>query len=180
MMRDFSNESFAKKMLRAIGPGTIAMLILVICIVGWQLMAPRKIQIERRVEGGDGKSFLKHPSAASLLSWKSELGLSAKQVAKLEEIAKSELKDMAPVELEIKAEMDEFDRWMKGRKSHSLAEIQSAAQPVSLLSRKKREVRWTYAQQAANVLDLSQKAKAQALQAARKNFGTSDKETGAR
>ncbi len=123
---------------------------------------------------------MKHPSAASLLIWKSELGLSATQAAKLEQIAKDEQKEMGPVDLEIKAEMDEFDRWMKGRQSHSLAEIQSAAQPVSHLRRKKREVRWTYAQQAANVLEPSQTERAQALQAARKSFGTSDKETEAR
>ena len=175
-MKTFTRQPFQQKMLRAVGPGTLAMLIGMLCFVGWQLFAPRKIQIEHKVQTSDGKTLWGSPSPSEFLSWTHVLGLTEQQVAKLEQIALDEKKKMAPVDEQIKEEMDKFDRWIRTEQNHGLAEIQLASQPLARLSWKKRALSWTYAKLAANVLTPSQKAKVQSLRATRKSLGASSKE----
>lgn len=164
MKAETEHDSLLRNALRTVGPSTFVMVFAVLCFGGWQLLSPHQVQIERRVEKGASRSMLRTPGPSDLLAWKKELSLGEKQVAELIGIAAEEKRSLAPLESEIKEKMDEFERWAKTEGRQSVAELQSAAAPISQLSLRKRELTWMYSQRGLNLLSPSQKILSQKLQ----------------
>lgn len=145
-----------------IAPGTIAMLIGIMFLLGQYILIPQKVHIERRIINGAGQS-MRLPSAEKLLSWDTELELTTDQKTKLGKLRAQEGNELAPVAAGIESEMKKFDEFVKTQRTHTVNNIESVASGLSLSSRKKREIEQRFAQQALQLLDSEQRSKALTL-----------------
>lgn len=151
------------KGLRAVGPGTIMTLLAVLCIASWQLLAPKKVKIERQISPSGTTISAAYPSADELLKWKNKLELNNKQINSIACIELEEKNALSPLEDEIEIQTEAFNTWIKKQNGLSFAQIQAAAKPVSELGFRKRQIRTAYSRQAFELLLPKQKLLAQTL-----------------
>ena len=150
---------------RLIGPGTTVVLIVLVYICGSQFFLKPKVKIERHVEASAGAQLARKPSISQLLSWSDELHLTADQKIVIEKLAEEQKLRLAPVEARIKDTMQEFTDFAVKHSSEAAAlnMVQEKAGPISQLSRQKRQLEQSFAEQAFVVLGASQQQQATRL-----------------
>jgi hypothetical protein len=150
---------------RVFGRGTIFLLVSLLVIGGWRLLYPPKVTIQRQVDMGEDMHFQRKPALADLLSWSKELNLRDTQEVSLKKLLQEEQVQLKPIEGEISNVMQEFNQFAAQRqgKSAGMDEFQAAAQPISELSRKKRQIEQNFAEQGLGILDETQEQKTRQL-----------------
>lgn len=172
MMSRFKSEKLANgtsaRKRRLIGPGTMTLLIVLVYISGSQFLSKPKVTIERHVEASDGAMLARKPSISQLLSWSENLHLTANQTTALNRLAQDQKLRLAPVEASIEATMNDFTSFAEKHNSEAvgLNMIQAKAGSMSQLSRQKRQLEQSFAEQALAVLAASQQQQAARLQQA--------------
>lgn len=161
------NQTLHKK--RPVGPGTTALLIVLVYICGTQYFSKPKVTIERHVEASAGVRLARKPSISQVLSWSDELHLTASQKKVVERMAQEQKSDLAPIEASIREAMKEFTEFADSHSSEAvgLNAVQAKAGPISQLSRQKRQLEQGFAEQAFALLTQSQKEKAARLNQAK-------------
>ena len=162
------NQTLHKKQ-RLVGPGTTALLIVLVYICGTQYFSKPKVTIERQVEASVGVRLARKPSILQLLSWSDELHLTASQKKVMERLAQEQKIGLAPVEASISEAMKEFTEFADNHSSEAvgLNAVQAKAGSISQLSRQKRQLEQGFAEQAFAVLAPSQKEMAARLNQAK-------------
>ncbi len=142
-----------------VGPGTTVLLLVLMYLCGSQLFLKPKVTIERHVEASAGTQTQMKPSVTKLLSWSNELHLTATQKNAMEKLAEEEKLSLAPVEARIVNAMKEFNEFAEKHSSETvgLKTIQAKAEPMSLLSRQKRQLEQGFAEQAQAILEANQR-----------------------
>lgn len=161
------NQTLPKK--RLVGPGTTALLIVLVYICGTQYFSKPKVTIERQVEASVGVRLARKPSILQLLSRSDELHLTASQKKVMERLAQEQKNGLAPVEASIREAMKEFTEFADSHSSEAvgLNAVQAKAGSISQLSRQKRQLEQGFAEQAFAVLAPSQKEMAARLNQAK-------------
>jgi len=159
-----TNPAAPRKRL-LVGPGTTALLLVLVYLCASQFFTKPKVTIERHVEATGGALVLRKPSISQLLSWLTELHLTEKQMSAMERLAKEEKVSLALVEARINDSMKEFNEFAEKHKSEGLGlkTIQAKAAPMSLLSGQKRQLEQGFAEQAQALLEASQREIAEKL-----------------
>jgi hypothetical protein len=147
------------------GPGTIATIIGLLLIVGWQLLVPPKVTIERRVETSGQATVERKPSISELLSWSNDLQLTAAQKESLAKLSREEAAKLAPITSRIARAMHEFTKFGEQHKSMGvrLHDLQAEVAPIQMLSRQKRVMEHYLANQGWVILTEDQRQKANLL-----------------
>lgn len=164
------------KTRRLVGPGTTALLLVLVYVCGSQFFSKSKVTIERHVESGDGAPLARKPSISQLLSWSDQLHLTEHQKSMMQRLSQEQTARLVPVEASIKDTMKEFTEFAEKHNSETvgLNAVRAKAAPISQLSRRKRQLEQNFAAQAFAILGISQQEKAAKLQqakAARKQEG---------
>lgn len=152
-----------------IGPGTTAVVLVLMYVCGSQFFFKPKVTIERHVEASAGVQLARKPSVSQLLSWSDELHLTANQTSVLNKLVQEQKLRLVPVEASIRDTMKEFTEFAEKHNSEAvgLNMVQAKAGPISQLSRQKRQIEQGFAEQAFAVLAASQQEKAGRLQKAK-------------
>lgn len=146
---------------RLLGPGTIVMIVGVMVVVGWQLLVPPKVRIERKVETSGYDHFGRKPSISDLLSWSPELELSVVQRESLVKLAKEERSKLVPVKTMIAKTLQRFNEFAEQHKSEAAGvnDMQAEIAPIQALSRQKRKIEQDFAERGLAVLTQGQRQK---------------------
>jgi hypothetical protein len=147
---------------RLIGPGTVIVIVGLLVFGGWKLFVPAKVTIERRIETSSMADFKRKPSISDLLSWSSDVKLTAGQKHSLEKLLQDEQAEMAPILVEISKATKDFNQYVDNHKASgvNVNEIQKQAAPISELGLKKRQIEQAFAARALALLDMQQKNRA--------------------
>lgn len=150
---------------RVFGRGTIFLVISLLVIGGWQLLHPPKVNVQRQVEISTDINFKRKPSLSDLLSWSSQLDLKTTQEESLKKLLAGQERELKPLEAEIAKVMQEFNQFAGKQTGESvpLEQLKTAAQPISELSRTKRDIEQSFAHKGLGILEEKQKDKAEQL-----------------
>lgn len=77
--------------------GTAAMLICLLVILGYQLITPVKVRIERKVETSGEVLRKRLPTINSLIAFQAKLSLNKEQVTRLNDLSRKEKAQLKPV-----------------------------------------------------------------------------------
>lgn len=161
----------SKRRPRLLGRGTIFLIVGILLIGGWRKLHPPKVMIERQVETSEEIGFKRKPAVSDLLYWSQDLNLRATQEDSLRNLLKKEQVKLKPVEEKIGQVTQEFNQFAAKHAAEpgGLKELQSAAQPISELSLKKRQTEQSFAERGFGILDVTQKEKARQLWEAKRS-----------
>lgn len=149
---------------RGFGFGTVAMLICLLLVLGYQLVKPDKVRIERKVEASGEGLQKRLPTIASLLASEEELSLSKEQVTVLNGLSKEEQAQLKPVEMQISEITKRIGVGSKEADTKtSFADLQVLATDISAPSKQKREIERRFSNDAWRVLREEQKIRASQL-----------------
>lgn len=150
---------------RLFGRNTIFLIISLLVVGGWQFMHQAKVTVQRQIQTSTEITFKRKPSLTSLLSWSQDLNLSAAQKESLALLLSEEQIKLKPVEKEISKVTQEFNEFASKHAGGpaSFKELRTVAQPISELSRNKRQIEQGFAVRGLDVLDEAQKEKASRL-----------------
>jgi hypothetical protein len=150
---------------RVFSRGTVFLLISLLMIGGWRLLHPPKVTIQRQVDISGEMHFERKPALSDLLSWSKDLNLREAQEVSLKKLLQEEQLQVKPIEEEIGKVTQEFNQFATQRQSKSagMEEFQAAAQPISALSRDKRQIEQSFAEQGLGILDTPQRETARQL-----------------
>lgn len=148
-----------------VGPGTTVLLLVLVYLCGSQFFMKPRVTIERHVDTTGAALAIRKPSISQLLSWSADLHLTARQKSALARLAKDETVSLSPIEASITDTMKEFNEFAEKHRSEAvgLKSMQTKASPLSLLSRKKRQLEQGFAEQAQAILETSQQEVAKRL-----------------
>lgn len=141
--------------------GTVAMLICLLILLGYHLIEPGKVRVERKVETSGEGLQKRLPTIASLLASQEKLSLSKEQMIVLNDLSKEEKAQLKPIDTliseitkRIEAESKNTDAKM------SLADMQVLATDISAPSKQKREIEKRFSNDGWRVLEEEQKLRA--------------------
>jgi hypothetical protein len=141
--------------------GTAAMLICLSILLGYQLVNPDKVRIERKVETS-GEGFQKRlPTIDSLLASQEKLSLSKEQVTVLTDLREKEQAQLKGVEAQISELTKRVGADLKGANAQiSLVDLQVLAMDISAPSKRKRAIEKRFSNDSWRVLSEDQKLRA--------------------
>lgn len=147
---------------RFLGPGTMAMLIGVICFISWQALKPAKVQIERRIVASGEMAEARLPAVLQLLNWRSELGLTEKQFEQIRLLHHEQQSKLAAVEAQISEIMSQIQSGANSASQNPvhLSDLEFMAKQLAQPSKSKREIEKHFSKQAFAILSNTQKGKA--------------------
>ena len=150
---------------RLIGQVTIAMIIGLIVFGIWKQSTPNKITVERRIETSGESNIERKPKTSDLFSWSSQLKLTPRQKELLEKLLQEERLELAPIHDKLQKVTEDFNKFVEEHKENGIDvnQIRVQAQPISQLSRQKRQIEQAYAIRSIVLLDAQQKKIAEQL-----------------
>jgi hypothetical protein len=155
-------QEASKRRATFVGPSTAAIIVGLIALSGLRDLMPRQATLERHVSSRRQTVLLRKTSVSHLLCWASKLRLSPEQTKLLQVLSAKQQQTLAPVEADLNAATQNFEK-LRARNSISLVEIQTAAEPLSALSTKKRMILQDFAQQGNSLLRKDQSEQAAQL-----------------
>lgn len=162
LSKDTANKH--KSRLSFFGPGTVIALTAAALYAWPQLSAPPKVHIERQLVPSAGVVTTRKPSAEQLLAWGTALQLTELQKEKLLCIAQEERIALTPVNAYIDGKIKIFNSFAAKHEKASLCEIENLGRPLSDLSKRKRQIQNSFAEQGLELLSAQQKKQALQLQ----------------
>ena len=152
--------------------GTAAMLICLLVILGYQLITPVKVRIERKVETSGEVLRKRLPTINSLIAFQAKLSLNKEQVTRLNDLSRKEKAQLKPVEGEITEIRKRFESDSKEtERTMTLADLQRHATNISAPSKVKREIEVRFSIEAWRVLREEQRLVARQIFSGAKESG---------
>lgn len=171
-------QSNSKSKVPFAGPGTVAMLLCLILLLGWQSFHPPKVEVVRKVEPSGEALEARLPTISELLDWKSTVGLTEKQVEEIRHLQDQQIKSLTHTEILLSGIRSQVQSAAKSSSDRALnpANLQLIAKQLAGPSRQKREIEQRFSQEAWNLLADKQKETALALWRSRRNITAIPKE----
>ncbi len=151
-----------KSGIRFPGPGTAAMLICMVLVLGWQWLQPNKVRIEHKVEAS-GETAIRLPTLSELLEWKAVVCLTEEQISKITQLDHEQVIELSPVDAQIADVRAQVDGSTKNGSRAGMTALNSLASQIAGPSRRKREIERRFSEQAWLCLSNDQKEKALGL-----------------
>ena len=162
------------------GPGTVAMLLCLILLLGFQSLHPPKVEVIRKVEPSGKALEARLPTVSDLLDWKVMIGLTEKQVEGIRHLQDQQIKTLTPIEIQLSEITSQVQSATQSSSDRILnpANLQMIAKQFAGPSRRKREIERRFSQEAWVLLSYKQKETALALWRSRRNITAIPKEDG--
>jgi len=163
-----------------VGPGTGAMLLCLVLILGWQMLHQPKVRIERKVEVSGERPAARLPAVSDLLDWKTSILLTEQQFRKLDSLHDQQTKELIPIEAQAREIMSHVQQAADGnsRRPLSSSDLQLMAKQLSIPSKRKREIERQFSESAWSCLSANQKENALKLWRISRNNKAIRKEAG--
>ncbi|QQR58774.1 MAG: hypothetical protein IPG59_04555 [Candidatus Melainabacteria bacterium] len=173
-------QNNSKSKIPFAGPGTVAMLLCLILLMGFQSLHPPKVKVIRKVEPSGEAPEARLPTVSELLDWKAIVGLTEKQVEGIRHLQDQQIKTLTPIEIQLSEITSQVQSASKSSSDRALnpANLQMIAKQLAEPSRQKREIEKRFSQEAWTFLADKQKETALALWHSRRNITTIPKEDG--
>lgn len=147
---------------RVLRPSTIMILIGVLMIGGSKLLQPNKVTVNHEITSS-GEAIKRAPTMAYLLSRAKELGLSGKQVEKLESLELEESVALQPAKAAVQSLLHQFNETADQSGHMPMATVQSIAAAVKEPSRRIRMITAAYNARGLDLLNPSQREVARVI-----------------
>lgn len=173
-------QNNSKSKVHFAGPGTVATLLCLILLLGFQSLHPPKVEVIRKVEPSGEALEARLPTVSDLLDWKAVVGLTEKQVEGIRHLQDQQIKTLTPIEIQLSEITSQVQSGTTSSSDRALnlANLQLIATQLAGPSRRKREIERRFSQEAWTLLADKQKETALTLWRSRRNITAIPKEDG--